>query len=386
VVGGVYHSGRVIRRGQRLACLLVVAAAFAAPAGAATPPDVSARAYVVASAVDGTTLAARAGDEPRAIASITKLMTVLVALQRVSLDDRVVVAPAAARIGESSIDLRAGERLLVRDLATAALVASANDAATALALYATGSEERFVELMNQQAAKLGMDATHFTNPHGLDEPGQSSSAHDTVTLLRAALRNPFVAEWAGRRAATLSDGRRLTSTNDLLSRMPAMVAGKTGHTDDAGWSEVAAARAGGATIFTSVLGSASEEKRNADLQALLRWGLAQYRPSRVVDPARVYATAEAGWGLRDVGLVARAPAVRPAPVDRPLVERVVAPAVVALPVAAGDVLGELRVYDGTRLVVRSPLVADRSVDEPGLLGKVGYIARRAVHHLAGLVS
>jgi D-alanyl-D-alanine carboxypeptidase (penicillin-binding protein 5/6) len=298
----------------------------------------------------------------------------------------VVVPASATSIGESTANLLPGERLLVRDLAIAALVASANDAATALALHSAGSEERFVALMNGKAIELGMDATRFTNPHGLDEADQSSSARDTVTLLRAALRNPFVAVWAGRTAATLSDGRRLTTTNDLLSRMPSMLAGKTGHTDDAGWSEVAAARAGGATVLTSVLGSASREARNADLRALLRFGLAQYRSSRVVDPTRTYATAEVGWGLPDVGLVAPAPTVEPAPVGRPLVERVVAPAVLTLPVAAGDVLGELRVFDGDRLVARSPLVADRAVKEPGFFAKAWYTARRTVHHLTGFVS
>lgn len=372
------------RRGLLIAAAL--AAALAGAAGATAPPNLSAEAYVVESAVDGTTLAARAADERRRIASITKLMTVLVTLERARLDDLVVVPAAATRIGESSVGLRPGERLTVRDLAIAALVASANDAATALALHVAGTEERFVALMNRRARALGMGATRFANPHGLDEPGQSSSARDTVTLLRAALRTPFVRTWAGRRTAVLSDGRRLETTNDLLARLPALVAGKTGHTDDAGWSEVAVARASGATVYASVLGAPSRAARNDDLERLVRWSLARYRPSRVVDPARVYATAAAGWGLPDVGLVAARAVVRPASVDRPLVERVVAPSVISLPVTAGAVLGEVRVFDGRRLVAKAPLVADRSIAEPGLLGKAGFVLRRSLHHLGGLVT
>jgi D-alanyl-D-alanine carboxypeptidase (penicillin-binding protein 5/6) len=374
----------VRRRGLLIAAAL--AAALAGAAGATAPPDLSAEAYVVESAVDGTTLAARAADERRRIASITKLMTVLVTLERARLDDVVVVPAAATRIGESGVGLRAGERLTVRDLAIAALVASANDAATALALHVAGTEERFVALMNRRARALGMGATRFANPHGLDEPGQSSSARDTLTLLRSALRTPFVRTWAGRRTAVLSDGRRLETTNDLLGRVPALVAGKTGHTDDAGWSEVAVARAGGATVYASVLGAPSRAARNDDLERLVRWSLARYRPSRVVDPTRVYATAAAGWGLPDVGLVAARAVVRPASVDRPLVEQVVAPSVISLPVTAGAVLGEVRVFDGRRLVARAPLVADRSIAEPGLLGKGGFVLRRALHHLGGLVT
>ena len=366
-----------------LALLLVGVGGTAA---AATAPELSARAYLIESAVDGTTLAARAPDEPRAIASITKLMTVLVARARTRLDDVVVVPESATRIGESTVTLAAGERLTVRDLALAALIASANDAAAALAIHVAGSEHGFVELMNAEARRLGLGETRFENPHGLDEPGHVSSARDVVTLLRAALRDPFVRTWAGRRTATLSDGRRLRTTNDLLGRLPSLFAGKTGHTDDAGWSEVAAARGAGVTVFASVLGAPSREQRDDDLERLLAWGLARYRPSRVVDTGRVYATAATGWGLADVGLVARASVVRPASVSRPLVERVVVPEVVALPVAAGDVLGEVRILDGRRLVARAPLVADRSVSEPGLLGKMGFVARRTVHHLVGFVT
>lgn len=379
-----YHSGRLLRWGAIV--LVALVAALAGTARAATPPELSARAYVITSGVDGTVLAARAPDEPRAIASITKLMSVLVALERVDLDESVLVPAAATRIGESTLALQPGERRSVRDLALAALVASANDAAAALAIHTAGSEQRFVGLMNEKARALGLEATEFANSHGLDAPGHTSSARDTVVLLRAALRQPFIRTWAGRRVATLSDGRRLESTNDLLGRLPTLVAGKTGHTDDAGWSEVAAARHDGATVYASVLGAPSREARNDDLESLLTWGLAQYRPSRVVDPRRVYATTETGWGLADLELVARTPLVRPAPIGRPLVERVVVPAVVSLPVAAGAVLGEVRVFDGRRLVAKAPLVAERSIPEPGLVGKAGFIARRTLTHLVGFVT
>ena len=343
--------------------------------------------YVVESAVDGTTLAARNPDRRHAIASITKLMTVLVTLEHADLDDTVVVPAAATRIGESTVELRPGERLTVRDLAIAALVPSANDAAMALALHVGhGSEARFVALMNAKARQLGLRGTHFANPHGLDEPTHYSTARDVVSLLRAALRNPFVRTWSARPRATLPGGRTVETTDDLLARLPSLVGGKTGHTEDAGWAQVAAASSGGVTIRAAVLGSATREARNADLKALLRWALAQYRSSLVVDPSRTYAIVDPGWGLPGLSLVARGAVVRPAPVNRPLVERVVAVQVPALPVGRGQRLGEVRVYDGARLVARAPLVAARDVDEPKLLDKAEFFVRRTWHHLTGFVS
>jgi D-alanyl-D-alanine carboxypeptidase len=374
-------------RPRRLAAvaLLLCLAALVVSGARATPP-VSAPVFVVESSVDGTTLAARGADRRRAIASITKLMTVVVALGRVRLDEAVVVPPQATRIGESTIFLRPGERVTVRDLAVGALVPSANDAATALALHVTrGSLPRFVELMNARARELGLTGTHFSNPHGLDQRGNYSTARDVVRLLRAALRNPFIRMWSGREQATIA-GRHVVTTDDLLARLPALVGGKTGHTGDAGWSQVATASARGVTVTAAVLGASSRSARNADLEALLRWGLRQYNSIVVVDPRRTYALADPGWGMAPVALRAPRRIVRPAATRRPLVERVVVPQVLALPVRRGQQLGEVRVYDGRRLVAHSPLVAARDVADPGLGGKAGFVARRTVHHLVGFVS
>lgn len=181
-------------------------------------------------------------------------MTVLVALEHARLDEIVTVTPEAAAIGESTVMLHPGERLSVRDLAIAALVPSANDAATALAVHVgRGSIPRFVALMNAKARSLGLTATHFENPHGLDQPGHVSSARDVTTLLTAALRNPFIRTWSTRQTATIAGGRSLTSTDGLLGTLP-LVGAKTGHTNAAGWSQVAAVERGGVRITASLLG------------------------------------------------------------------------------------------------------------------------------------
>jgi D-alanyl-D-alanine carboxypeptidase (penicillin-binding protein 5/6) len=368
-----------------LAAALAAVSALAATSAAAAPPPVVAPAYFVRSGVDGTVLAQRAASAPRAIASITKLMTVIVALEHLSLDDVVTVPRFATRIGEASVPLTAGERITVRELVEGCLIPSANDAATTLAWAAGGrSVATFVAWMNQKAADLGMRDTHFVTPHGLDRPGHVSSARDVVTLLRAALENPLIRRLAATAKADIR-GREVETTDDLLSSFPPLVAGKTGHTDNAGWAEVAEARRGLITVYASVLGEPSEERRNDDLKALLAWGLARYRKVLAIDASRVYAVARTAYGRPPVHLVALRSVVREQLTGRPLVERIVAPTAVRLPVLRGTHLGEVRVYERGRLVASSPLVAAESIRRPGALGRVRWYATRTLHHLVSLV-
>jgi D-alanyl-D-alanine carboxypeptidase (penicillin-binding protein 5/6) len=367
-----------------LAAATVAALAILCGSAVAAPPPVVAPAYVVRGP-GGAVLASRAADVQRPLASITKLMTVMVALEHARLDEVVTVSPQAASIGEASVDLRPGERMTVRDLAVAALVPSANDAATALAAYVGhGSVARFVEMMNAKARELGLTSTHFANPHGLDQAGHYSSARDVTTLLAVALRNPFIRTWSTRSRATIGGGRTLTSTDDLLGELP-LVGAKTGHTDGAGWSQVAVAQGGGVRVTVSVLGAPSEQQRNSDLAALVTWGLAQFHPVKVVS-RRIYGRAETGYGRAPVAIVAPRDVVRTVRVGRPLVERVVLSDALALPVARGQRVGEVRVFAGKKLIARSPLVTAAAVSSVGTAGKVGWYARRTFHHLVGLVS
>ena len=368
-----------------LAVAAVAAVAVTGVAHAAAPP-VQAQAYVVQSSVDGRTLAARDADAPRAMASITKLMTALVAMRRLDLRDTVTVPAVATTIGESTLALRAGQRITVRDLLIGTLVPSANDAATTLAIAAGGTLPRFVAAMNAEARSLGLTGTHYRNPHGLDEPGHVSTARDSAILLRRVLREPVLRRYASSAAAQLSTGRWVRSTDNLVGTFRGFVGGKTGHTSDAGWSQVGFAKLGGVGVTVTVLGAPSEARRDSDLAALLRFGLGSYRPSLVVSPARRYATVAVGWGRDDVPVVAPRRIVRPAPVGRSLTEQVVVPAVAALPVTVGQRLGTLVVRDGTRVVARSPLVAGEARSELGTLAKAGWLARRTGHNLVGLVT
>jgi D-alanyl-D-alanine carboxypeptidase (penicillin-binding protein 5/6) len=240
--------------------------------------------------------------------------------------------------------------------------------------------------MNAKARALGLRDTHFANPDGLDAPDHYSSAHDVTRLARIAMKNPVIREVVDRRSATISGGRVLSTWNDLLGRFPGTFGVKTGHTTAAGWSEVAAARAHGVTVYATLLGGATRQGRNADLEALLAWGISRYRTVRVISPERIYASAAAPYGRRPLALVATGRETRIVRVDRPLVERVVAPSAVSLPVSKGQVMGEVRVYAGSKLVGRRPLVAARSIRRPGLLARSEWYAGRAAHHIWSWVS
>ncbi len=356
------------------AAVLLVAPALAAP------PRPEGRAWFVQNAATGEVLLSHSAADSVPIASITKLMTVLVTLEHTKLDDVVIVSPQAARVGESSIYLRPGETLTVRELVEAALIQSANDAAVALAAYVGhGDLSAFVGLMNAKAQQLGLRDTHFANPDGLDEFGHYSSARDVTKLARVAMHNAFVREVVRETSASISGGRTLHTWNDLLYTFPHLLGVKTGHTSQAGWSEVAAAGARGVTIYATLLGEPSRSQRNSDLAALLAWGIDQYRVVQLIGTSRVYAWAQAPYGRPSVGLVAVRPVIRVVRVNRPLVERVTVPASVTLPVEQGAALGKLEIWSGKKLVATEPLVATRTIRKPGFVAKAEWYAGRAVH-------
>jgi serine-type D-Ala-D-Ala carboxypeptidase (penicillin-binding protein 5/6) len=342
---------------------------LAAPATAA-PPEVVARAYNVVNGATGEVLAASHSRQRLPIASITKLMTVLVALEEARPELHVTVAPIATGIGESTVNLRAGERITVGELVEAALIQSANDAAWALAA-GLGKRDvaNFVGRMNAKARELGLRDTRFVRPDGLDVAGHVSSARDVTLLARVAMRNPVIRSIVDDQSATISGGRRLHTWNDLLATLRGTIGVKTGHTAAAGWSQVAAVNAPGFVLYATLLGSPTRSQRNADLAALIRWGLSLYRSVEVVSPQRVYARADVGYGREPLAVVATERIVRSVRVARPLREVVVAPAVVRLPVRKNERVGTVRVYDGERLIAESPLVATRSVERPGFVSR-----------------
>jgi len=203
-------------------------------------PSIQARSNILIDRQSGSVLWQKDSDAALPMASVTKLMTVQVALETLSPDD-VVTVPQAAIIGNASMGLQAGQQVHVRTLLYGALLPSGNDAAMTLAIAAAGSEQAFVARMNQRAQEWGLTQTHFVNPHGLDAPGHYASARDLSRLALRALQNPLLAEVVSTPTITI-EGFHLVNTNQLLTTYDGAYGVKTGTTDNAGQVLIGAAR------------------------------------------------------------------------------------------------------------------------------------------------
>jgi D-alanyl-D-alanine carboxypeptidase len=356
---------------RRLLATIVVLLGCALPAHAAPPPEVGLAAYIVADGRDGRVLAQHDADAPRAIASITKMMTVYLALRAGALSKTYTVPVAATRIGESSAGLRAGDRVTGRDLLEGLLVPSANDAAETLAIGIDGSEDAFVDRMNRTARRLGMRDTAYRAPYGLDTPGQHSTAADQLILARLLMRDGRVRSIAKLRSAVV-DGRRLRSSNTLLGRYAGLDGVKTGHTGQAGWCLAASAKRSGRRIFVVGLGAADEASRNREIAKLLDWGFAQLHPVTAVLAGAPAGTVPLPYGGTVDARVATTLRLTLRPGERLRLRYRVAS--VHLPLAQGAPVGQVDVLVGSRVVASAPLVTSRAVAAPGLFDRLGWFA------------
>lgn len=222
-------------------------------------PGPSCAACAVLEAESGTLLYSQNGDRPLPPASTCKIATALLTLKLSDdLERAVTVSPAAAAVGESSIDLKAGEELTLADLLRGALVRSGNDACFALAESVAGSEPLFVHWLNMQALLLGAYSARFRNTNGLPAEGHAVSASDLARFAARAMREPFFAETVGSKYAELGRGdnyRFYRNTNRLLWQDERVAGVKTGTTDEAGPCLVAALRQDGALYISVVLNS-----------------------------------------------------------------------------------------------------------------------------------
>src|SRR5262245_10344164 len=234
-------------------------------------PPIAAAAYVVIDGDTGDALASLNADQPRPVASLTKLMTARVVLDAGDLDDTATVPRLQIADDESQAGLEPGDHVSRAELLQAMLVASAGDAARTLAVDVAGNERRFVEMMNAEAAAAGLDATRYTNPDGLDDPAQRSSANDVARLAIDLMRDPAFRRIVASESVRI-DGSELPATNDLLGVYAGADGVKTGYTDEAGWCIAASATRDGRRIVAVVLGAPTEQARDAAAGALLDYG------------------------------------------------------------------------------------------------------------------
>ena len=272
-----------------LLCAIRPAAAAAAPA-----PKVSAGCAVLMDADTGELLWSRHPDVPGLIASTTKIMTAYLACREGALDRPVTIPAEAVGVEGSSLYLKEGEVLTRGELLLGAMLQSGNDAALALAIDTAGSEAAFVDRMNEAARSLGLQNTHYANPHGLDSEGNYGSARDLALLTAAALREPDFRRAASTRSAVVAGDRALVNHNRLLWLCPGCIGVKTGYTRAAGRLLVSAAEREGRTLICVTVNDPDDWR---DHIALLDWGFDCYTPRRIAAAGAPLMTAPGGAPL-----------------------------------------------------------------------------------------
>jgi serine-type D-Ala-D-Ala carboxypeptidase (penicillin-binding protein 5/6) len=342
-------------------------------AAAEPPPQTSGDAVLVVDARTGEKMHGVGAGRPRPIASTTKLMTALLTLERADLDDVFTAAPYSASAVESKIGLMPGERMTVRDLLTALLLESANDAAVTLAEGVAGSREAFVREMNRRAVELGLSDTSYANPIGFDDPDNHSSARDLAKLTRKLLANRVFARIVDLPMATLQSGARtrtIDNRNVLVQRYPFVSGVKTGHTIGAGYVLIGSGAAGGGRVITVTLGAPSEAARDADTLALLRWGLEQFHRVRVLRPGKVLAEVDVNYRDADAELGAARPLTLVVRDGERVSTALDAPDELDGPIAKGERVGWVEVKREGETVRRVGLVTLDDVEGASFLRKV----------------
>ncbi len=337
------------------------------------PPSVQAKAAELIDANSGQVLFSKNARQKLPMASVTKLMTLYLAVQaldrqQIRLGDLVPADEQTYHIKGSQIWLEPGERLTVDQMLKAVAVGSANDAAYALGTFLAGSEEAFVNRMNQTANNLGMHDTHFSNPHGLHAPNHYTTAHDLSLLSQKAVTIPlllhYTSMWEDR---TIRNGKGgtlwLINHNRLLRNYPGTDGLKTGFTHQAGYCLAATAKRSKMRMIVSLLGEPTGKARIQDASLLMSWGFQNFR---TISIAKAQALQGRVRVLRGTRPYVDAVIKKPVAITQPISEQGVQSVrdlnrEVAAPVAPGQVLGYLLVKNRRTILRQIPIQAKEAV-------------------------
>lgn len=344
----------------------LLAGVFGFSVYAAEPPqDLSAQAYVLLSADTGEVLAAKNAHERRSMASTTKIMTALVALEQGIPEQQIKVTSDMVRVEGTSIGLLPDDLITVRTLVSGMLLESGNDAANVTAYAVAGSQEKFLALMNQKAAALGMLDTHFETVSGLDSENHYSTAYDMAILGAAAIKNTEFRKICGQKSERVLYGnppyaRTLSNHNRLLSEYPGAFGIKTGFTKKSGRCLVSAAERNGVTLVAVTLRAPNDW---ADHRKLLDYGFSVMQTREYSDFVKNISVRVVGGSVPQVPVRLYSPAVLPvADISAELqVEIYVQPFLYA-PVRAGDSVGTAVYQLNGKTVREIPLIAAESVE------------------------
>lgn len=342
----------------------------------------SCKAALLMDSATGTVLYENNSHEKMPMASVTKIMTMLIAMEnidsgKISYDDTVTGSAYAKSMGGSTIFLDEGEQLSVNDILKGIAVASGNDAAVAMAEHIAGSAPAFVEMMNKRAAELGMKDTHFVNCNGLDADGHYSSAYDIALMSRELLKHPGIHKFTTIWLDSLRDGKfTLSNTNKLVRFYDGCTGLKTGSTSKAGFCISATAKRNNMHLIAVIMAAPTSKQRQADASALLNYGFSTYSVTDAVTK---------GEKIKDVsvnkGTAAKCPVVCADNVSTlsKKGEKVEIKKIVKLkknvtaPVSKGEKAGELICMNGKKEVGRTELLYDGDVKKMTVFYAYGLI-------------
>ena len=376
---------------KRILCFVLILSLFftgrAWAAGPAAALTVSAPCAVLMEKETGEVLFEKNAHQPGFPASVTKVMTMLLITEaledgRLSEDDTVTASSRAASFGGSCVYLEAGEQMSVRDMLKCIAVVSANDCAVAMAEHLCGSEEVFVQRMNERAEELGMAHTHFSNCTGLFDDGQHfTTAYDVALMSRELIRHERIKEYTTIWMDSIRDGSfELANTNKLVYWYSGCTGLKTGYTSTAQFCLSATAERGGTEYIAVVMHADSADARNRDAETMLNFAFANYRLVPLSD-GRELPRVAVELGRQDrVSVKPDGPAQALWPKGGEPEYRLSLPERVAAPVKAGDRLGTLQVSIGGETVAQVPLCAGEDVRRIGY----GGLLRKLAGSLVGL--
>lgn len=297
-------------------------------------------------------------------ASMTKIMTLLLTMEaidsgKLNMDDIVTISKTASDMGGSQMFLETNSTVKVSELIKGVSIASANDAAVALAEKIGGSVEKFVEMMNEKAATLGLENTHFVNPHGLDTEGHLSSAHDMAVMAQSLISHDKILKYTSTYEDYFNkpDGTRtwLVNTNKLIRFYPGVDGLKTGYTDGAGYCLTATAMKNNIRFITVVMGEPTSDLRSSDTTELLNFAFNTYKLNTLIDTDKELGKIKIEKGQEDYGtLISKHPIteVELINAEDPNYTYNIKLNTVVAPVKNGDAVGSIETIDSEGLIVR----------------------------------
>ncbi|MBC7074774.1 MAG: D-alanyl-D-alanine carboxypeptidase [Syntrophomonadaceae bacterium] len=341
--------------------------------------DVKADAYVLMDADSGKVLLAKNQHKRLAPASMTKLMTLILAVEaleegKADLKDKVVASENAWKMGGSQIYLEPGEEMTYEDMLIAIAVGSANDACVAVAEHLEGTEENFVHSMNQKAKMLGLKNTSFINSHGLSAENHYTSAYDMAVISRYALNYPKILEYCSIKEYNLRQGEfKLFNTNKLLWWYEGADGFKTGYTSQAKFCLTSTAKRDGLRLICVVMACPEQHDNFRDSMQLFNYGFAKYSYKTFYAKGNVCGVARVGKGVEDTvemiaeedaGLISVKGQEKNIRMEKQIVSYIDAP------VKEGQKLGEILIYNNGDLQKKVNLVACKSVPRSGLFRSI----------------